>query len=43
MGHRVIDDSEEGDGEKRELEGDPGDIFARNFLEAVEGQLMRET
>lgn len=37
MGYRVVDDGEEGDGEKLELGGNPGDIFASKVSEAVGG------
>ena len=35
MGHRVVDDGEEGNGEKPELEGDASNIFLPEVLEAV--------
>lgn len=45
MGHRVVDDGEEGNGEKPELEGDASNIFLPEVLEAVgevSGEGMRE-
>ena len=37
VGHRVVDDGEEGDGEKLELGENLGDIFASKVSEAVRG------
>jgi hypothetical protein len=37
VGHRVVDDDEAGNGEKPYLEGDAGNVFGPEVLEAVGG------